>query len=178
MKPVNQKNDEHEKEQIQQRADFQFHEQGEAGVPIKKLCRMVDDSYLDRALTHQNCCSCRRDVSQRRGSRRLVVVSGPSLSLQFNGRRLWACGRKLRRWATQAAHRCVAHGRSRRLAGASSTCPSPAGRKVFPRPFHTLAGMTVGLCSRPRIISFARSARQALTRRCSARSCALPASAF
>jgi|GEM_PF-1951605 len=51
----------------------------------------------------------------------------------------------------------------------------PAGREVFPRLFHTSAGMTVGLRSLPRIISFARSARQPLTRRCNVRNCALPA---
>ena len=54
--------------------------------------------------------------------------------------------------------------------------PAPAGRELFlPRLFHTSAGMTVGLRSLPRIISFARSARQPLTRRCNVRSCALPA---
>ena len=54
--------------------------------------------------------------------------------------------------------------------------PASAGREVFlPRLFHTSAGMTVGLRRRPRIISFTRSARQPLTRRCNVRSCALPA---
>ena len=53
--------------------------------------------------------------------------------------------------------------------------PASAGREVFPQPFHTSAGMTVDLRSLPKIISFARSARQALTRRCNVRSCALPA---
>jgi len=43
--------------------------------------------------------------------------------VQFNDRRLWACGRRLRRWATQAAQRRVVHGRGRCAAGASSTCP-------------------------------------------------------
>ena len=43
--------------------------------------------------------------------------------VQFNDRRLWACGRRLRQWATQAAQRRVVHGRSRCAAGASSTCP-------------------------------------------------------
>ena len=53
--------------------------------------------------------------------------------------------------------------------------PAPVGLEVFPPRFHTSAGMPVDLRSRPRIISFARSARQALTRRCNVRSCALPA---
>ena len=66
------------------------------------------------------------------------------------------------------AHRPYVHS----LPGAKR--PAPVGREVFPL-FHTSAGMTVDLRSRPRIISFARSARQALTRRCNVRSCALPA---
>jgi hypothetical protein len=49
------------------------------------------------------------------------------------------------------------------------------GAKFSRRLFHTSAGMPVDLRSRPRIISRARSARQALTRRCNVRSCALPA---
>ena len=53
--------------------------------------------------------------------------------------------------------------------------PAPVGREVSSVLFHTSAGMTVGLRSLPRIISFARSARQALTRRCNVRSCAAPA---
>ena len=57
--------------------------------------------------------------------------------------------------------------------------PALVGREVFSLLFHTSAGMTVDLRSRPRIASFARSARQALTRRCSVRSsCALLAYAF
>ena len=126
--------------------------------------RLAADNYLER-----------RVASRRNVTRRPVVVSAPSFPLQFNGRRLWACGRRLRQWATQAAQRRVVHGRSRCAAGASSTCPWPAGREVFPQLFHTSAGMTVDLRSLPKIISFARSARQALTRRCNVRSCALPA---
>jgi hypothetical protein len=64
-----------------------------------------------------------RVSSRRNVTRRPVVVSAPSFPLQFNGWRLWACGRRLRRWATQAAQRRVVHGRSRCAAGASSTCP-------------------------------------------------------
>jgi hypothetical protein len=40
---------------------------------------------------------------------------------------------------------------------------------------HTFAGMPLGSYSRPRIISFARSARQAWTLRCNVRNCAFPA---
>ena len=64
-----------------------------------------------------------RVASRRNVTRRPVVVLAPFFPLQFNGRRLWACGRRLRRWATHAAQRRVVHGRSRCAAGASSTCP-------------------------------------------------------
>ena len=67
------------------------------------------------------------------------------------------------------AHRPHVHS----LPGAKRAAPS--AREVLPPLFHTSAGMLVDLRSRPRIISFARSARQALTRRCNVRSCALPA---
>ena len=64
----------------------------------------------------------RRVASRRNVTRRLVVVS-VLLVLHFTGRRLWACGRRPRRWATPAAQRRVVHGRSRCAVGASSTCP-------------------------------------------------------
>jgi hypothetical protein len=64
-----------------------------------------------------------RVASRRNVTRLLVVVPLFFFALYFNGRRLWACGRRLRRWATQAAQRRVVHGRSRCAAGASSTCP-------------------------------------------------------
>ena len=51
----------------------------------------------------------------------------------------------------------------------------PVGREVLPRLFHTSAGIRVDLRSRPKIMSLARSARQALTWRCNVCSCALPA---
>ena len=41
----------------------------------------------------------------------------------IDGRELWACGRRVRRWATQGAQRRVVHGRARCAEGASSTCP-------------------------------------------------------
>ena len=84
--------------------------------------------------------------------------------------------------AGRAAARCPRSQpvRRRRIVHMSIACraqrarPRPL-RSFLPRLFHTSAGMTVGLRSLPRIISFARSARQALTRRCNVRSCALPA---
>jgi len=67
-------------------------------------------------------------------------------------------------------------------AGASSTCPWPAGREApgprrrqvfFELRLQTSIGIASGTRRRPRTISFARSARQALTRRCSVRNCPL-----
>lgn len=81
-----------------------------------------------------------------------------------------------------AASRCVVHGRSRCAKGASSTCPWPAGRAA-PGPLgpdggqlcaHTSAGTASALRRPPRTISVTRALRQAFTRRCSVRSCALP----
>ena len=85
--------------------------------------------------------------------------------------------------AGRAAARCPRSRpvRRRRIVHMSIACralsarPPSAARFFLPRLFHTSAGMPVDLRSRPRIISFARSARQALTRRCNVRSCALPA---
>jgi hypothetical protein len=70
--------------------------------------------------------------------------------------------------------------RRRRIVHMSIVCRArsarpPSAAKFSRRLFHTSAGMPVDLRSRPRIISRARSARQALTRRCNVRSCALPA---
>ena len=70
--------------------------------------------------------------------------------------------------------------RRRRIVHMSIACRArsarpPVGREVLPRLFHTSAGIRVDLRSRPKIMSLARSARQALTRRCNVRSCALPA---
>ena len=70
--------------------------------------------------------------------------------------------------------------RRRRIVHMSIACRArsarpPVGREVLPRLFHTSAGIRVDLRSRPKIMSLARSARQALTWRCNVRSCALPA---
>ena len=121
----------------------------------------------------------RRVASRRNVTRRLLSLRVPFQV--FNNRRLWACGRRRRRWATQPrsgalstvaagapqAHRPHVHG----LPGAQR--PAPVGREVFPLLFHTSAGMTADLRKQPRTMSFARSARQVFTRRCSVRSCAL-----
>ncbi len=118
----------------------------------------------------------------KEGYRRLVVADiGFSIS---RGRRRWACGR-----------RAPAVGNARRAApalstvgarcaeGASSICPRPAGREA-PGPrglaslsarfdFKAQAACSTTLRNWPRTRSFAFSARQALMRRCSVRSCAL-----
>ena len=82
-----------------------------------------------------------------------------------------------------AAQRRVVHGRNRCAAGASSTCPWPAGREA-PVPLrgfevscvgHTSIGAGADLRRLPMTISFTRWLRQALTRRCSVRNCGLPA---
>ena len=83
-----------------------------------------------------------------------------------------------------AAQRRVVHGRSRCAAGASSTCPWPAGREA-PGPsasasrkvvdcVQTSTATASALRRPPRTISVTRALRQAFTRRCSVRSCALP----
>ena len=84
--------------------------------------------------------------------------------------------------ASRAAARCPRSQpvRRRRIVHMSIACRArsarpPVDREVFSPLFHASAGMTVDMRSRPSIISFARSARQALTRRCNVRSCALPA---
>ena len=84
--------------------------------------------------------------------------------------------------AGRAAARCPRSQpvRRRRIVHMSIACRArsarpPSAAKFFHGCFHTSAGMTFDLRRRPRIISFTRSARQALTRRCNVRSCALPA---
>ena len=77
-----------------------------------------------RQLGWPACC-----LTERCYPRDGVVLFGNLIS---RSGRLWACGRRVRRWAT---HRVV-HGRARCAAGASSTCPWPAGRAAPgpPRP--------------------------------------------
>ncbi len=71
---------------------------GSAGVP--------GVNYLERS-----CC-----LTEECYQRDVVVLFG---NLMLAYRRLWACGRRVRRWAT----RSVVHGCARCAAGASSICP-------------------------------------------------------
>ena len=87
----------------------------------------------------------RRVASRRNVTRRLIDVSAPFFV--FNGRRLWACGRRVAAVATFSAQRCVVHGRrpvrrrrivhmsiARRARSARPPC-SAAERSCFGRHF-------------------------------------------
>ena len=150
----------------------------------RQQVQLLHTSVLDKGLAHATVAGVnylgRRVASRRNVTRRLVVVPASSLAFQWSKAvGMWA---KAAAVGNAAAQRRVVHGRSRCAAGASSTCPWPAGREapgpafgvdVFVPLFQTSIGISKGLRKQPRTISFARSARQALTRRCSVRSCAL-----
>ena len=102
---------------------------------------VVDDNYLGRS-----CCLTKECY------RRVVVVV--ALFSMSRGRRLWACGRRARRWATQG----VVHGRARCAEGASSICPQP-GRARSARPPPCRVPMPMGFTARPAAWSIASAVR-------------------
>ncbi len=122
-----------------------------------------------------------RVASRRNVTRGLAVVLASFLPSSWSKAvGMWS---KVAAVGNAAAQRRVVHGRNRCAAGASSTCPWPAGREA-PVPLrgfevscvgHPSIGAGADLRRLPMTISFTRWLRQALTRRCSVRNCGLPA---
>ena len=116
-------------------------------VVLRKLDRALDEfaTYVDN--------NAGRVASRRNVTRRLVVVWS---SFSMFNRRLWACGRRLRRWATQPR------------SGALSTVA--AGAPQAHRPYvHSLPGAKRPAPSAPLMVSAAFRLRPALHRPCADR---------